>query len=505
MSHFYINLLVAIVMLPGLGALAQGNDVEAIAERAFEILKAKNYDAAFPLMKQAAEGGDCISQGLLGTMYYEGKGCTVDYEQARFWWTKANKGGCNEANSKWYNELMTTKLIVVDNVYYLVNDNGTLTATYADTNGKKVYAELTDVVIPASVTYNGKTYRVTTIGESAFSGCRNLKSVKIAESVETIGDYAFNSCESLATVSVLGEPTAVGAGAFGQTAWLNAQPDGVVYVGKAAYRYKGEMPAGTSITLREGTTWITDYAFSGNENLTAITMPSTVFYIGTNAFKKCAGLSNAALPASLRVIGPGAFMDCSSLISVKMPDTVTHLGRHAFIRCKKLKEVLLSNSIDYIPEEVFDDCESLTSIVIPNSVKVIGGWAFNQCSGLKSVTIGTSVQAIGEGAFRYCDRLKKIVIPDNVIYIGYDAFTLGDLRSVRLSASLKYIGAHAFSDNKDLEEVICPMADPASIELGDEYVFYKVPAYCKYKVPKASMDAYKNANVWSDLNIVEQR
>ena len=50
------------------------------------------------------------------------------------------------------------------------------------------------VTIPAKVTYSGKTYSVTSIGYSAFSGCRGLTSVEIPNSVTEIYNNAFYEC-----------------------------------------------------------------------------------------------------------------------------------------------------------------------------------------------------------------------------------------------------------------------------------------------------------------------
>ena len=50
------------------------------------------------------------------------------------------------------------------------------------------------VVIPSSVTNNGTTYSVTSIGYSAFYSCSGLTSVTIPNSVTSICHYAFYNC-----------------------------------------------------------------------------------------------------------------------------------------------------------------------------------------------------------------------------------------------------------------------------------------------------------------------
>ena len=53
------------------------------------------------------------------------------------------------------------------------------------------------VTVPTTVTYNSKTYRVTSIGDYAFDGYSSLTSITIPEGVTSIGDYAFYNCSSL--------------------------------------------------------------------------------------------------------------------------------------------------------------------------------------------------------------------------------------------------------------------------------------------------------------------
>ncbi|MCH5307889.1 MAG: leucine-rich repeat protein [Prevotella sp.] len=83
----------------------------------------------------------------------------------------------------------------VDGIYYnYINNRTELQVTYRDNSASYSNAYLGNVVIPESVTYVGKTYSVTSIGDRAFYGCSGLTSVTIPSSITTSGAYAFSYC-----------------------------------------------------------------------------------------------------------------------------------------------------------------------------------------------------------------------------------------------------------------------------------------------------------------------
>ena len=104
----------------------------------------------------------------------------------------------------------------VDGIYYNINSDGTsVSVTY---KGSYYYSYDNEysgaVTIPSSVTYSGKTYSVTSIGEVTFYECSGLTSVVIPNSVTSIGNYAFKSCSGLTSVEIPNSVTSIGEYAF---------------------------------------------------------------------------------------------------------------------------------------------------------------------------------------------------------------------------------------------------------------------------------------------------
>ena len=263
----------------------------------------------------------------------------------------------------------------VDGVRYSVNDDNTTVTVASYPSDSKPTGDLT---IPESVTYGGISYPVTSIGEEAFSDCSGLASVTIGNSVSSIGRWAFRGCIGLASVTIPNSVTEIGGWAFYGTAWYNNQPNGLVYAGLVAYKYKGKMPSGTSIVLKEGTKGIAGNAFYDCDGLTSVTIPNSVTSIGAGAFEYCEGLTSVTIPNSVTSIGTGAFEYCEGLTSVTIPNSVTTIGNWAF-----------------------SDCSGLTSVTIPNSVTSIGKYAFGYCSGLTRIEAYPNPEKVGTGEYAF--------------------------------------------------------------------------------------------------------
>ena len=181
---------------------------------------------------------------------------------------------------------------------------------------------------------------VTSIGISAFLGCKSLQSVTIPDSVTSIGDWAFPRCSSLQSITIPDSVTSIGDKAF--TRCLSLQ----------------------SVTIPGSVTSIGAGAFWGCKSLQSVTIPDSVTSIGECAFSSCSSLQSVTIPNSVTCIGDYAFSDCSSLQSVTIPGSVTNIGGRAFVRCSSMLSVTIPDSVTSIGYQAFEDCWSLQSTFI---------------------------------------------------------------------------------------------------------------------------------------------
>ena len=200
---------------------------------------------------------------------------------------------------------------------------------FSDTDKTKLTAyigEGGDVVLPENV---------SSIGEYAFMGCYNIKSVTIPKSITSIGQSAFLYIKNVIDLSVKYNNS------WGALS-INGTPDenGFIYADNSK-----------SIIA----------AYVGDEQ--TVVIPNTVRKIGHYAFSNCSKIKNVVIPNSVSSIGECAFYGCNNLISVTLPYSVTNIGRQTFVGCSKMESITIPKSITNMEAYIFYNCPKVTLYV----------------------------------------------------------------------------------------------------------------------------------------------
>lgn len=313
---------------------------------------------------------------------------------------------------------------------------------------------------------------VTSIGYSAFSECTGLTSITIPSSVTKIENFAFYQSTNLSTINFQTQSPIILNLAFENTAWLNNQPNGLVYINKVAYKYKGTMPSNTTFTIKDGTTSISPGCFQDCSNLVGINIPNGLTTIGRQAFAYT-GVKSITLPASITscyyalqgmsltsltlsegmTVIPASMcaQGCSSVTSIVIPSTVTSIEDQAFdgagitsinipsnvetisttaFSCNNLASITVAESNSYYSTDangilynknksVIIKCpaaSAITTYTPPVSVNTIESYAFIGCTNLENITIPSSVTSIGASAFNRCSSMEAIVVDEDNEY-----------------------------------------------------------------------------------------
>ena len=211
-----------------------------------------------------------------------------------------------------------------DGIFYKINSDATSVSVTYGAKSSNSYSG--DVVIPPTVTFEGKEYIVTTIDILAFKQCTDLTSVIIPETVTRIGSWAFAGSYSLESIVIPNSVTRIDGGAF-----------------ESCYGLR-------SVRLSDSLTTLGGSAFIECVNLESINIPNSLTCIGVKAFYSCSNLKTVIIPKSVTKIENNAFNYCISLKDLYcLPEQVPETSANAFDGCY-MESVTL-----YVPASAADD------------------------------------------------------------------------------------------------------------------------------------------------------
>lgn len=131
-------------------------------------------------------------------------------------------------------------------------------------------------------------------------------------------------------------------------------------------------------------------AFRNRENLTSITIPSTVTSIPYQGFDNCANLKKVTA-TGVEFVNWWGFRNCPKLETVEMPK-LKSVGDFGFMNCNALTNINLE-SLEKVTENGFHNCNALNNITLTTKLQSIGKYAFYSCNSLTEVNFkGTKAQ-----------------------------------------------------------------------------------------------------------------
>ncbi len=275
---------------------------------------------------------------------------------------------------------------------------------------------ITSVTIPSTV---------HSIGESAFSGCKELVEVSIADGVKSIGNKAFDNCINLKCVDMGENVAELGHSIFNRCVSLCdiSLSDSIEIISGSCFAYCRSI---TEIELPNNLTAISSNAFKECRSLTRITVPEKVTSIEDKAFELCTNLSevcnNSQLQLKITTQDHGSITQWAQILTnadgsqqsgfykgFKYFDTDDGLFRFSKVDGGEyiLEAYLGTDGNVVLPTDIngqkYTEIEELggyvKSIVLPEGTTVIDGNAFYNCELLEQITVPKSVVLIEDYAF----------------------------------------------------------------------------------------------------------
>ena len=388
---------------------------------------------------------DAFASIAAGCKVYVPAGLGADYENATGW----EDFGAN---------IIEDDQIILNGVTYQLYNNYTATVT----GYTSPPATLT---LPETVSGpSGKSYEVTAIGASAFSGCALLTTIYIPAGITSVGASAFVGCTALQSFTVDSENTAY------------SDNDDVLFNNSKTVLLSYPNAKGAAYSVPDGVSQIGTSAFEGSA-LTSINAGKDVVMISTDAFKDCTSLEAVVLGDKVVNVGNTTFSGCSALLSIASPSTTPpSCGANVFLGVSSGCKVYVPAGRATAYNNTANEWKNLTVIADNQITKQGVTYQLQQTNSAASVIGYTNeilsqlvipatitgnsgatyqIVEVAEGAFRDCGAILSATLPPGTVAVRKSAFkNSSTLQTINLSsAAITTIGDSAFSACVKLQTV----------------------------------------------------
>lgn len=397
----------------------------------------------------------------------------------------------NQKIDEW--AINTDQRYTIDNMgYYLDQEHKVAACT-----GLQVQdADVTNLVIPSTVRYNGVTYAVVALYDNRYnqnkvrtltlprtlrhindyglSDYRAITDLEIPANVERMGNYIVNNCPQLQRIKVNAEvpPT---LGSLDNNRYYDEY-------GNSTYHYlRIVIPRESFHAYRLVSAWNTDYnvLIGGDEGITVSTGKIAAGDLGhvvveeagylqevnkliiegelnADDWSKIGQMTNLTeldlSKALIDEIPSNAFNGRWAIDKVVLPPTLKKIGSYAF-QNTSLTSVNIPDNVETIENNAFGRVKRLQEVHLPDNLTALGGSAFEYCRNLRAVKIPSKIKVITWYAFRDCSSLQSVELHDSITGFGNESFAGCDLREITLPKSTTAVGNHAFEGNANLSKV----------------------------------------------------
>lgn len=250
---------------------------------------------------------------------------------------------------------------------------------------------------------------VSFIGDDAFNGAANLKSINLTNNITYMGERVFQGCTSMTEAII--EP------------WIYDLP---------ASTFEGctslDAPSGSPLKVGGLVKTIGESAFKDCTHLTSVACENTITSVGANAFENDAALTSFTMGLNSTgsiTIGDEAFKGCEALADIELPVSTITLGTDSFLNA------FASEVTVQAPKSFLSNLPNTSSYtyIYPAFVTSIASAEWQNDTKLLGAVVCDAITSIPENAFRGCTNCASVTLPDTVTSLGHDAFRQSGITS----------------------------------------------------------------------------